>query len=89
MKTRCKCGEPTTYGQNGICDLCCAKLRSEYTQKRIDEAVSAARAEAFEEAEDMLCDESNRHMAIGNVHLAEPLMKVREAIRARALKEGR
>lgn len=47
---RCKCGELTTYSQNGACDLCCAKERTAYEQKKIAEAVAVARAEALEEA---------------------------------------
>jgi hypothetical protein len=47
---RCKCGELTTYSQNGVCDLCCAKERTAYEQKKIAEAVAVARADALEEA---------------------------------------
>lgn len=47
---RCKCGEWTASSQNGICDLCCAKERTAYEQKKIAEAVAVARADALEEA---------------------------------------
>jgi hypothetical protein len=88
---RCKCGEWTASSQNGICDLCCAKERTAYEQKKIAEAVAVARAGALEEAARVAEDTSRADSEYGTEEHGTAVVIEGEIIASaiRALAKGR